>query len=284
MGFMCQVIAKYLEHFGKGVADVKPAITPSYDDHQIPPEDFEARWDLANKAATIVVKASYGDCFLRYDCRWSIGGLARRLLLTYGRGSTFGSHHAFHTSYSGCCFAVIVLRKAQDCTVLLYCDASFADDLRASKFSSGTFVVIAGPMLTMSYDKTKRTAVPHRSTVDDVLSLDEAAPSEGLPIMKFGKHVATFLAHTKSKPPQVVMLAGCGFVKQSFTILFFQMRQIIPPAKVSFVVVEDSEATIKISTKGRSAKLRHVQRTLVNLVWIHEVLLELNCKLVMGDT
>ena len=51
---------------------------------------------------------------------------------------------------------------------------------------------------------------------------------------------------------------------------FFQRRNCYPPVKL--FIAEDNEAVIKILSKGRCPKLRHVARThRVNLDWCYEV-------------
>ena len=42
-GFFQQVVEKYFQFFGKKDTDLKSVQTPSIDDHQIPPEDFESK-------------------------------------------------------------------------------------------------------------------------------------------------------------------------------------------------------------------------------------------------
>ncbi len=54
---------------------------------------------------------------------------------------------------------------------------------------------------------------------------------------------------------------------------FFAARALGP--KVELIVAEDNEAVMKISRKGRSAKMRHVHRThSVDIDWLDEVFAE----------
>ncbi len=59
-GFLVQCIDKYLELAKLAKDKLKPVATPSIDDHQISPEDFEERGDLASCAAKIIMNILYG--------------------------------------------------------------------------------------------------------------------------------------------------------------------------------------------------------------------------------
>ena len=60
IGFLVQCIEKYLELAKLAKDKLKPVATPSIDDHQISPEDFEEKGDLASCATKIVMKILYG--------------------------------------------------------------------------------------------------------------------------------------------------------------------------------------------------------------------------------
>ena len=81
--------------------------------------------------------------------------------------------------------------KPEDCHVLVYCDASFADDLKTSKSTSGFFAAIVGPNTYMPINAfaKKQTAVSHSSTESEMMSLEEGIRSESLPILTFWEHV-----------------------------------------------------------------------------------------------
>ena len=80
----------------------------------------------------------------------------------------------------------------EKCIVLEYCDASFADDIRESKSTSGCYLAIAGPhtfVPVTSFSK-RQGAVSHSSTEAGIISLEEAVRSEGLSVLTFWEHVA----------------------------------------------------------------------------------------------
>ena len=65
IGFLLQCIDTYLELTKLAKDKLKSGATPSIDDHQISPEDFEEKGDLASCAAKIVMKILHGARFLR---------------------------------------------------------------------------------------------------------------------------------------------------------------------------------------------------------------------------
>ena len=48
-------------------------------DKHLKNSDFESRGELANDAIQIMMKDFYGARFVRYDCRWPIGNLPKRV-------------------------------------------------------------------------------------------------------------------------------------------------------------------------------------------------------------
>ena len=77
------------------------------------------------------------------------------------------------------------------CSVVAYCDASFADDLQSSKSTSGLFLAIVGPNTFMpitSFAK-RQTAVSHSTTESEMVSLEEGLRTEALPTLTFWEHV-----------------------------------------------------------------------------------------------
>ncbi len=166
--------------------------TPSIDDHQLAPEDFEEKGDLANDAAKIIMKALCWARFLRYVLLWPIASVARQVG-KWNRASDRGLHRLISyldttIDYS---LETFVGDPPEDCVVMLYCDASFADDLRESKSTSGAYPVIVGPHTgapKMAMSK-RQTAVSHSSTESEIISPEEAVRSEGIPALMFWEHV-----------------------------------------------------------------------------------------------
>ncbi len=75
--------------------------------------------------------------------------------------------------------------KAEDCFLALFCDASFAGDLRDSKSTSGALLVLVGPRtwVPITWFCKKQGAVSHSSSEAEVISLDAAVRMEGIPVL-----------------------------------------------------------------------------------------------------
>ena len=96
--------------------------------------------------------------------------------------------------------------RANDLSVMLWVDASLADDLRDSKSTSGAYLAIVGPNTfapIMSFAK-KQTAVFHSSTESEIIALEEAVRTEGLPILTFWETVVAIL----SRQPGIAPASG----------------------------------------------------------------------------
>ena len=101
-GFFQQVVDKYVQFSCKKETDLKSVQTPSIDDHQIPPEDFESKGALSNDAARIVMKALYGVRFVKYNLLWPICNLAfgpQNILLVHSGRSQVSPLHILRASY-----------------------------------------------------------------------------------------------------------------------------------------------------------------------------------------
>ena len=79
---------------------------------------------------------------------------------------------------------------ADQCHVLAYCDASFADDLQTSKSTSGLFIAIVGPntFVPITSFAKRQTSVSHSTTESEMVALEEGLRSEALPILTFWEH------------------------------------------------------------------------------------------------
>ena len=100
---------------------------------------------------------------------------------------------------------------------MLWVDASLADDLRDSKSTSGAYLAIVGPNTfapIMSFAK-KQTAVFHSSTESEIIALEEAVRTEGLPILTFWETVIAILSNQPAVAP-ATGTATRSIPKQSF--------------------------------------------------------------------
>ncbi len=93
----------------------------------------------------------------------------------------------------------------EDCHVLEYVDASFADDVNDSKSTSGMFIAIVGPhtFVPITAFSKRQNAVSHSSTESEIVALEEAVRSEGLPTLTFWEHVVMLFGTPKAQTAQI---------------------------------------------------------------------------------
>ena len=74
---------------------------------------------------------------------------------------------------------------ASDLHLMVYCDADFAGDVRASKSTSGGYIALAGPnsFMPISAICCKQTCASHSSTESEIISLEHALRNEALPVL-----------------------------------------------------------------------------------------------------
>ena len=78
-GFFEQCIELYCSPAKEEREQLHKVKTPSIDDHNFAPEDFEEPGQLAGDAAEIVMKMLYGARLVRYDLLWPICSIAREV-------------------------------------------------------------------------------------------------------------------------------------------------------------------------------------------------------------
>ena len=101
---------------------------------------------------------------------------------------------------------------------MLWVDASLADDLRDSKSTSGAYLAIVGPNTfapIMSFAK-QLTAVFHFNTESEIIALEEAVRTEGLPILTFWETVVAILFSQPATAPANGFTAARSVPTQSF--------------------------------------------------------------------
>ena len=168
-------VERYLELANKKLKDLKKVTTPCIDDHQLSPEDFETKGELASVASKAVLKCLYLARKARPDILWTINDLARHVtrwnaacdkrlyrLICYIYAT---SNHSMH------CY---VGDKPQNCQLWLFTDASFAADAQDSKSTSGVMLAIMGPNTwsPVAWFTKKQTATSHSSSEAEIISLD----------------------------------------------------------------------------------------------------------------
>ena len=143
--FFEQTVQRYLELTGQTPDTLRHVTTPSIDDHQIKPEDFEVEGQLAEVAAQIVLNKLYLARIGRPDLLWSVNILARAVT-KWTKACDKRLHRLI--SYINCTLENVQIcyvgYKAADCKLALFCDASFAGDLKDSKSTSVAILCLVG--------------------------------------------------------------------------------------------------------------------------------------------
>ena len=155
---------------------------------------------LTKDSAKIVMKALYGCRFVRFDLLWPVGDCARHTAKwskAYDRrleklvGHIKGTLDHALEGFLG--------NRADECHIVCYCDASFADELKSSKSTSGMFIAIVGPDTFMPINAfaKKQGAVSHSSIESETISLEESLRTGALPILTFWEHVVQLFGKPK---------------------------------------------------------------------------------------
>ena len=275
-------VDRYLELSKMKERDLKRVETPCIDDHQLNADDFKTPGKLTSVAARIVLKALYLARIGRPDALWAVNTLAREVtrwtVACDKRLLRLISYLHFYKEYVQTCF---VGDRPEDCWIAMFVDASFAGDLQDSKSTSGMYLCLVGPntFVPISWLCKKQGAVSHSSTESEVISLESSLRQEGLPALMLWEIVVQVFKRPKGQ--QVVQDKNiCKEVIRSADEAMYDCLTNVDyvPCTIPFsrgdgklVCFEDNEAVIKMTIKGRSPNMRHVQRThRVNLDWLFE--------------
>ena len=136
------------------------------DDHQIVPEDFETKGKLADNCSRVVLKALYLARMNRPDILWTVNVLAREVT-RWNVACDKRLHRliCYLDSTADWTLQCFVGDPPEDTKLALFCDASFASDIRDSKSTSGAYLCVVGPntFVPITWLCKKQTAVSHSS-------------------------------------------------------------------------------------------------------------------------
>ena len=202
-GSAASCVDRYLELSGFKRESLKQVATPCIDDHLIDPKDFETKGELTAVAAKMVLKALYLARLARPDLLWTVNTLAREVTKW-----TVACDKRIHRlmSYIDCthnhCMTSFVGDRPEDCTLMLFCDASFAGDLKDSKSTSGGILCVVGPhtFAPITWMCKKQGAVSHSSTEAEIISMDACVRLEGLPALDLWSMVIEVFSQHSPKP------------------------------------------------------------------------------------
>ena len=282
-----QCVERYCELAKTTKDKLKRVATPCLDDHLIAPEDFLAKGILSPVASKCVLKALYLSRLGRPELYWTVNTLAREVTKwtvacdkRLHRLISFIHHHKDHvlTSFVG--------DDPADCKLMLFCDASFAGDLRDSKSTSGVILCLVGPntFCPITWLCKKQGAVSHSSSEAEVIAMDAGVRMEGIPALELWDLVIDVLqpkaplSHTKARRNPVADNSHNSRQNELPADMRILMNvDYVPPSapltngRACLIIMEDNEAVIKMCIKGRSPNMRHVIRTQrVDLDWLFE--------------
>ena len=89
----------------------------------------------------------------------------------------------------------------EQCKIMLFSDADFAGDLQTSKSTSGAFIAVVGnhTFAPINAICKRQSVVSHSSTESEIVALDFALRSEGLPLITFWEIVTDILGPRREK-------------------------------------------------------------------------------------
>ena len=124
--------------------------------------------------------------YVRPDILWAVNAMAREVTrLTVARDKRLRRlvpDLRFHGHYAlGCWFG----DRVDDIKAVMFCDASFAGDLKYSQSTSGGVYALLGPSTYVPFMWVckKQGVVSHSSTEAEVTSLEACLRTEGIPAL-----------------------------------------------------------------------------------------------------
>jgi DNA (cytosine-5)-methyltransferase 1 len=256
------------------LAKIKPSTlrnvgTPCIDDHTLPPEDFVSTGALNNVCSQAVLKCLYMTRLARPELYWTVNSLAREVTRW-----TVACDKRLHRLI---CYihynkkAVIkswVGDEPNKCKLMLFCDASFAGDLKDSKSTSGSVLCLVGPrtFCPITWMCKKQGAVSHSSTEAEIIALDAGLRLDGLPSLTLWDLILNTLDPIDSKPEQSNACVDEQSLLPKDTQELLNVDYVpcnIPELsdRAKLLIMEDNDAVIKMCMKVRAPTMRHVQRT-----------------------
>ena len=164
------------------------------------------------------------------------------------------------------------------CCIIMFCDASFAGDLKDSKSTSGGVLCLVGPntFVVLNWLCKKQGAVSHSTSEAEIISLDAGARMEALPALLLWDLVIDVFDPPPKVTPKPIKTQETLIMYKQLYDMFGSIDYVPPSLPISFgraklYLLEDNDAVIKMIIKERSPAMRHVARThRVDLDWLFE--------------
>ena len=195
----------------------------------------------------------------RSDIAWSVNALAREVA-NWTTACAKGLHPLVaYIHHQLDAIASSVGDHPEDCFLVLFSDASFAGDLKDSKSTTGGFLCLVGPSTCcpITWLCKKPGAISH--------SISEAEENESTPSLISWDLVFEVFTGTCDKQFRA---ARSNLLRRERDLhLFVFDVDFVPPSvptssgRAQLYLLEDNDAVIKMTIKGRSPNMRHFQRT-----------------------
>ena len=233
--FLAQCVDKYLELANLDRSKLRRVDTPFVDESRDEEEDTSTG-ELQPIASKVLMKVLYAARMSRYDLLRPTCALAA-CVTKWGKVCDRKLHRLM--SYINCSSVVRMFGwvgdSLKDVGVTLYSDADFAGDQTTMRSTTGVFLCLRGrnTFMPLAGTSKKQTCVSHSTPEAEIVAMDHAIRSEGLPAL--------------------------------------QMWEVVLNRPLVIQFMEDNMAAIRIVQTGKNPSLRHLGRThKVDLQWVHE--------------
>jgi len=276
-------VERYLELSGKKISDLKQVSTPCIDDHLLAPEDFVNKGILSTVCSKAVLKCLYMTRSARPELYWAVNALAREVtkwnVACDKRLHRLMCYIKYNQEVHLACY---VGDKPSQCKLVLFCDASFAGDLKDSRSTSGALMCLMGPntYVPLSWICKKQGAISHSSTEAEIIALELGLRSEGIRALDLWETILDTLEPIKTpvKPPTNSIAENFNKLPLDHQILL-SVDYVTPSIPMSsgrgkLYILEDNDAVIKMCVKGRAPNMTHIPRVhRVDTDWMFERIL-----------
>ena len=262
-------VERYCELANVKSSTLRNVGTPCIDDHTLAPEDFVNTGALNHVCSQAVLKCLYMTRLARPELYWAVNSLAREVTRW-----TVACDKRLHRLICYIHFnkkAVIksyVGDEPAKCKLMLFCDASFAGDLKDSKSTSGSVLCLVGPrtFCPITWMCKKQGAVSHSSTESEIIALDMGLRLDGLPSLTLWDLILNTLDPIGWKPRPFDARADVNSLlpeetQELLNVDFVPCNVAEISERAKLLIMEDNDAVIKMCMKVRAPTMRHVQRT-----------------------
>jgi len=151
----------------------------------------------------------------------------------------------------------------EDLQLAMFADASFASWLKDSKSTSGAILCLMGPntYVPISWFCKKQGSISNSSTESELISLDAALRTEGIPALMLWETVLdVFCPLTPAQLPIESKPKVSSIYEELQSVDYVPPNLPLPNGRACLILLEDNDPVIQICIKGRNPTLRHMAR------------------------